>query len=99
MVTRVAVSLEWNPPPDTTGVITSYTLFCSIDGEEVLRVRMKTVQFFTLEELNTATLYSCGMLASTSGGDGPPAVFSFETEGPNLKLNLPALHTLRTLRL
>ena len=80
-VEGVAVTLAWSPPPDTPGLL-SYTLYCSNDETDVV---VKTIQSFTLEELRPNILYSCYILASTSGGDGPPAPFSFMTEGLNLK--------------
>ena len=79
-MTGVAVNLTWNPPPNTPALL-SYTLFCSINTIEVVSAVLKATQAFTLEELRPGTLYSCSLLASTSGGDGPNALFSFNTEG------------------
>jgi hypothetical protein len=91
-VEGVAVTVAWSPPPETPGLL-SYTLYC-IDATEVV---LKTIQSFTLEELRPNTLYSCYILASTSGGDGPPAPFSFMTEDvPASIFTLPfvAMNTL-----
>ena len=80
-VTGVNVRITWEDAPVGTGVLLSYTLFCSVGNEEVLRATLKPVQEFILEELNPSTNYVCGLFGSTSGGDGPSAVFNFNTEG------------------
>ena len=82
-VTGVAATLTWNPPPDTVGLL-SYTLSCWVDGTELVRVVVKPIQEFTLEELIPATSYACTLLASTSGGNGPSAPFIIATEGLSL---------------
>ena len=84
-VTGVAVTLTWSPPPETPGLL-SYTLSCSVDGAEALTVVLKSsLQEFTLEELLPATSYVCSFFASTSGGDGPTALHTFDTEGLKLQ--------------
>ena len=64
-----------------TGILLSYTLSCSVEDAEVLRVQLKPVQEFFLEELSPSTTYTCSLFGSTSGGDGPSANFTFNTEG------------------
>ena len=80
-VTGLSVQITWEDAPVGTGVLLSYTLFCSVSGDEVLRVILKPVQEFTLEELDPSTSYVCGLFGSTSGGAGPSASFIFTTEG------------------
>lgn len=62
-------------------IILSYTLTCNVEGDEALRVVLKPIQEFLLEELNSSTTYTCSMFGSTSGGDGPSANFDFITDG------------------
>ena len=80
-VTGLSVQITWEDAPVGTGVLVSYTLFCSVIDDEVLRAVLKPIQEFSLEELNPSTSYVCGLFGSTSGGDGPSASFSFTTEG------------------
>lgn len=60
-------------------ILLSYTIVCSVGGEEALRAVLKPIQVFSLEELSPLTAYSCSMFGSTSGGDGPSANFVFTT--------------------
>lgn len=80
-VAGVNVNISWEHAPVGNGILLSYNLTCSVDGEEVLRAQLKPVQGFTLEELSPSTTYSCSMYGSTSGGDGPSATFTFTTDG------------------
>ena len=73
--------ITWEDAPVGTSILLSYTIFCSVRGEEVLRAKLKPTLEFTLEELNPSTSYSCSLFGSTSGGDGPSADFDFMTEG------------------
>ena len=80
-VEGVNVSLLWDHAPVVNGIILSYTLVCNVEGEEPLRVVLKPIQEFLLEELTPSTTYTCSMFGSTSGGDGPSINFNFDTEG------------------
>lgn len=71
----------WDHAPVINSIILSYTLACNVGGEEALRVVLKPIQDFLLEELTPSTTYTCSMFGSTSGGDGPSANFEFTTDG------------------
>ena len=81
VVTGVSVILMWDPPDVGTGVIISYNLSCSVGDNEVLRALLKPRQEFLLEELTPDTSYECSLAGATSGGEGPSATISFDTEG------------------
>ena len=80
---------EWDPPLDDEigGTLTSYTLSCSSanisdDFEIQLKDTAGTIQ---IDEFLPETDYSCSILASNNGGDGPTASVSVTTEGKHRK--------------
>ena len=60
---------RWDAPPDQT--ISSYTLTCSVDDNEVLSLETSLLNV-TLGVYMTAATYTCNVYATTTNGDGTP---------------------------
>ena len=75
------VVLSWTLPNEDgrNGMIASYTATCN-DSDGVLVNTSTTVGLTTMfEGLCPYSFYSCSVVATTSGGDGPPAILNFTT--------------------
>ena len=77
-VTSSSVTLEWNPPKNSNGVITGYSIH--YDGVDIdpfggVSDRMTA----TIEGLSPDTVYVLKMKAYTRVGPGPPVSFTVKT--------------------
>ena len=77
----VSISLSWGAPPLGGSLLVSYTLSCSVDGEQSFSVVLNPIQQFTLEEQSPSTTYTCSIFGTTRGGDGPAATIIITTSG------------------
>ena len=69
---------HWDVPPDQTN--SSYTLTCSVDGDEVLSLETILLDV-TLGVYMTVATYSCNVYATTTNGDGTPTDDVYVTTG------------------
>lgn len=63
------LSASWDAPEDEN--VISYTLNCSVDGEDVLSLETTLLEV-SVGVYRTSTTYSCTVYATTSNGDGTP---------------------------
>jgi len=73
-VTDTKICLSWDPPPesDQNGVIVSYTLVCTKDGEPSISHQVKSfVLNFCADLYLPNQNFTCNVSASTAAGDGP----------------------------
>ena len=85
-VIGTTLDFSWQPPAEElrNGLIMSYSLSCSVDGEQIFSLVLEPVLGITLDDFRLSTMYVCSLFASTSGGAGPSANASATTEGTNL---------------
>ncbi|CAH1775088.1 unnamed protein product [Owenia fusiformis] len=67
-----SLSLQWTAPKRTNGIITKYTIVCSVAGNtRGTQFKGETVGFsYTLQGLQSGTEYHCRLMARTSAGYG-----------------------------
>ena len=76
-MTSQSFKLSWNVPEPSVrnGIITSYTINCSISDGQLVPVvpQGSSDEQFTkeFESLSAFTMYSCSVAASTANGTGP----------------------------
>lgn len=79
-----SLTCAWSPP-DTlqNGVIVSYTLTCTSNGETVVDLTLNPIVFeMTIDLFTPSTTYVCSVAASTATGIGPYTTpISVTTEG------------------
>ena len=77
------LDFSWQPPAEElqNGLIMSYSLSCSADGENIFSFVLEPVLGITLDDFRLNTMYECSLSASTFGGAGPSASASATTEG------------------
>ena len=83
-MTGTTLDLTWQQPAKElrNGLIRSYTLTCSSEGEKPFFTHiLNSVLGTTLDEFRISTNYSCTIFASTSGGGGPSTNASATTDG------------------
>lgn len=82
-VEKTTLHFEWDPPADDEigGILVSYTLSCSHEGDNDFDVDLEVIEEITIDEFLPSTTYECTILATTNGGDGPTATQSATTEG------------------
>ena len=75
------VTLTWSLPDEEgrNGVIVSYTVACNDSNGNLITTLMVTALSTTYEGLQPYSFYTCDVLATTSGGDGPAATLNFTT--------------------
>lgn len=77
----------WSPPEDSlqNGVIVSYTLTCTSNGEMVVDLTLNPTVFeMTIDLFSPSTGYACSVAASTAVGIGPyTQAITVTTEGKN----------------
>ena len=80
-VTPRTMSLVWSPPhvDDRNGIITSYTVICSLAGIVVHRSTTSETRL-TVTGLEPFTNYTCSVSAATVVGSGPAVVKNVVTE-------------------
>ena len=80
-VTPRTMSLVWSPPrvDDRNGIITSYTVICSLAGIVVHRSTTSETRL-TVTGLEPFTNYTCSVRAVTVVGSGPAVVKNVVTE-------------------
>lgn len=75
------LSASWEAPQDQN--VTSYTLTCSVGGEDVLSLETTELEI-SVGVYRTSTTYSCNVYATTPDGDGTPTdSISVTTGGKN----------------
>lgn len=65
--------VSWTPPEPPNGIITAYSIFCRLSGDEnftLPEVVMPPSMERTLDGLMPFTNYTCVMTANTSAGEG-----------------------------
>lgn len=103
--------LSWAPPPtDENGIVTGYSIrYVAVERDKDPVQRISDIPSncfrYRIEGLKKGTLYSLTIAAHTDTGQGPeslPILVRTDEDGmsvwqwPNLKLNLPFLHLLKT---
>lgn len=88
-VEKTTLTFEWDPPAEDErgGTLVSYTLACNNDddGDDAFEVDLNVIEKITVDEFLPSTSYTCTILASTNGGDGPTASVSATTESNTIK--------------
>ena len=71
-----SVRVSWGPPPQEAqnGIIIAYTLTCQPEEMMTLPMTYPAAGNYILNGFRPATSYNCTVLATTSGGSGPPAL-------------------------
>ena len=83
-VQGTSLTFYWDPAPEDEigGTLTSFELSCSSDNGNDFDIELKsTADTVQIDEFLPDTDYTCTILASTNGGDGPTASISTTTEG------------------
>lgn len=103
--------LSWaSPPTDENGIVTGYSIrYVAVERDKDPVQKISDIPSncfrYRIEGLKKGTLYSVTIAAHTDNGQGPeslPILVRTEEDGmsvwqcPNMKLNLPFLHLLKT---